>query len=377
MIMKLVIITVLCFALFLAAACHAGCPNQPALKDVFAKDFLIGAALNYDQILGKDASETALIETQFNSITPENILKWSLVHPEPDKYDFEAADRLVALGEKNGMFIVGHTLVWHYQTPNWVFQNPDGGDTDRETLLTRMKDHISTVVGRYKGRIHGWDVVNEAITPDGQFRKNKWLKIIGEDYVAKAFEFAHEADPDAQLYYNDFNMYRRGQVKGVIRLVKDLKERGLRVDGIGIQGHWGLDFPPNDRLEAAINELSQLGIKLMITELDLTVLPVASRYRGADISKNFEAQKKLNPYTDGLPGDMQQKLADRYAELFSFFHKHRDKFSRITFWGVHDAHSWRNNWPIRGRTDYPLLFDRHCQPKPAFDAVIKVVQTDK
>ena len=350
---------------------------QPGLKDVFADDFYIGAALNYDQISGKDPKAIAIMEKHFNTITPENILKWEAVHPEPNKYNFEPADRYVALGEKNRMFIVGHTLIWHHQTPDWVFKDANGNDVDRETLLKRMKDHILTIVGRYKGRIGGWDVVNEAITNDGQFRKNKWCEIIGKDYVAKAFEYAHEADPKAELYYNDYDMWKTGQVQGVFQLVKDLRAKGLRVDGVGMQGHWGLDYPKLDELEAAINALSKLGVKLMITELDITILPNAHGYQGADITKNFELRKELNPYTDGLPDDARQKLDQRYADIFRVFHKHRDSFSRITFWGVHDGHSWRNYWPVRGRTDYPLLFDRQYQPKSAFDAVIKVVQNDK
>jgi endo-1,4-beta-xylanase len=350
----------------------AECAASPSLKDVFAQDFLIGAALNQDQIAGDKPSETAIITKHFNTITPENILKWESVHPQPDKYNFEPADKYVALGEKNNMFIVGHTLVWHNQTPKWVFQDANGNDTNRETLLARMKEHIFTVVGRYKGRINGWDVVNEAVGEDGQFRKNKWFEIIGEDYVAKAFEFARQADPKAELYYNDYNMWKKSQREGVIRLVKDLRAKGIRVDGIGIQGHWGLDYPPLDELEDSIRAFSELGVKLMITEMDITILPSAWDQKGADITQNFKLQNKLNPYPDALPDEMQEKLAKRYAELFAIFHKYRDKFSRVTFWGVQDGNSWRNNWPVKGRSDYPLLFDRNCQPKPAFDAVIKV-----
>ncbi len=351
--------------------------NQPALKDVFEKDFYIGAALNYSQISGKEPDAIAIVEKHFNSITPENVLKWGIIHPQPNEYNFELADRFVELGEKNNMFIVGHTLVWHYQTPSWVFQDESGNLVDRETLLERMKEHIFTVVGRYKGRIGGWDVVNEAVEENGQLRKSKWLKIIGEDYVAKAFEFAREADPNAELYYNDYNFWKRGQVEGMVRIVKQLQEKGLRVDGVGIQGHWGLDYPSLDELETSIQAFSELPVKLMITELDVTVLPATWEYGQVDISLNVEQRKKLDPYTDGLPDDMQQKLADRYAELFSLFHKHRNKFSRVTLWGVHDGQSFRNYWPVRGRTDYPLLFDRQYQPKPAVDAITKVVQTDK
>ena len=348
--------------------------GRPSLKKVFEKDFYIGTALNLDQITGKDVASLALVEEQFNSITPENILKWEAVHPEPDKYNFEPADKFVAFGEKNKMFIIGHTLLWHHQTPAWVFQDDSGKPVDRETLLKRLHDHIFAVAGRYKGRINGWDVVNEAVEDDGSLRKTKWLEIIGPDYVQKAFEFAHDADPNAELYYNDFNMWKKGKVEGVVRLVGDLKSKGIRVDGIGMQGHWGMDYPPIDEADSAIQAFSALGVNVMITEMDVNVLPNPWEWRGADISLNFELQKKFNPYPEALPDSVQQALAQRYTEFFALFVKHSDKISRVTFWGVHDGQSWHNNWPIRGRTAYPLLFDRKLQPKPAFEAVIKAAK---
>lgn len=374
---KSVINAVVCLAALSAVVCLAGCDAQPALKDVYARDFLIGAALNREQIYEQVPAETAIVTKQFNSITPENVLKWEKLYPDPNGYNFDAADKFVEFGEKNNMFIVGHTLVWHYQTPGWVFQDADSGDTDRETLLARMKDHIFTVVGRYKGRIHGWDVVNEALDPNGNMRNTKWFEIIGEDYIAKAFEYAHEADPNAELYYNDFDMWKPSKFAGVVRLVKDLQAKGIRIDGVGMQAHWGFDYPSLEELEAAILVYSQLGVKVMMTEMEMSVLPYVRKYTGADITETAELQKELNPYPDGLPTEMQEKLAKRYAQFFSIFHRHADRISRVTFWGVQDGNSWRNNWPIRGRTDYPLLFGRDCKPKPAFDTVIKVVQTDK
>jgi endo-1,4-beta-xylanase len=348
--------------------------NRPALKDVFKDDFYIGAALSLDQISGKEPEAMALAEKHFNTITPENILKWEEVHPEPNRYNFEAPDRYVAFGEKHKMHIIGHTLVWFHQTPDWVFQDTSGKPLGREALLERMKEHIFTVMGRYKGRIHGWDVVNEAITAEGQFRKSKWLELIGEDYVLKAFEFARQADPNAQLYYNEYDFEYRPKCEGVIRLIKNLQSKGVRVDGVGIQGHWFLDHPPIAEIESYIQALSQLGVKLMITEMDVSALPYYPvDAKAIDISSfDAETQKKHNPYPEVLPGPVQNALAKRYADLFALFRKHRDKFSRVTFWGIHDAQSWRNYLPIRGRTDYPMLFDRHCKPKPAFDAIVKI-----
>jgi endo-1,4-beta-xylanase len=366
------LIAVLClFLLFIVT----GCNSRPALKNVFAKDFLIGAAVNDDVVSGKDSQAAAIVEKQFNTITAENVMKWSLIHPEPNDYNFAPADRFVDFGQRNKMFIVGHTLVWQNQIPAWVFKDDANNIPDKETLLARMKDHIFTVVGRYKGRVNGWDVVNEALTDSGQFQRTKWFQIIGEDFIAKAFEYAHQADPNAELYYNEYSLEMPAKRDACVRLVKDLKAKGLRIDGVGIQGHWALDNPSREELEQFINAFAELGVKVMVTELDIDVLPSATQYMGADINVRFELQKGLNPYANGLPDDIQKKLADRYAELFAILLKHKDTVSRVTLWGVYDKTSWLNNWPVRGRTNYPLLFDRNYQPKPAFDAVIKVVNT--
>ncbi|UCE05587.1 MAG: endo-1,4-beta-xylanase [bacterium] len=351
-------------------------PNQPALKDVFKDSFYIGAALSLNQISGNEPDAVALVERHFNSITPENILKWEEVHPEQNRYNFEPADRYVAFGEKHKMQIIGHTLVWFHQTPDWVFQDESGRPLSREALLERMKDHIFTVMGRYKGRIHGWDVVNEAIMSDGQFRKNKWFEIIGEDYILKAYEYARQVDPNAQLYYNEYDFEHKLKCEGVIRLIKNLQSKGVRIDGVGIQGHWFLDYPRIEDIESYILALSNLGVKLMITELDVGVLPFYPLdSEVVDISSfDLETQNKLNPYPDVLQDSVQKDLANRYAELFSLILKHRDKLSRVTFWAVHDGQSWRSYLPIKGRTEYPMLFDRQCKPKPAFDAVLKIAQ---
>lgn len=353
--------------------------GRTPLKDIFKDDFYIGAALSLDQISGREPEAMALVAKQFNTITPENILKWEEVHPQPDRYNFEAVDRYVAFGEKHNMHIIGHALVWWHQTPDWVFQDPSDKPLGREALLQRMKDHILTVMGRYRGRIHGWDVVNEAIMADGSWRKSRWYEILGEEHVAKAFEFARQADPNAELYYNDFNLEDRPKCEGVMRLVRNLQARGIRVDGVGIQGHWFVDHPPMSEIENHFLALAGLGLKLMITELDIGVLPYYPlESKIVDISSfDAETQKKHNPYPNGLPDAAQKDLAERYAELFSLLRKHRDKFSRVTFWAVHDGQSWRNYWPITGRADYPMLFDRRCQPKPAFDAVIRTAQLNR
>jgi endo-1,4-beta-xylanase len=325
--------------------------EEPALKDLYENSFLVGAALNQSQFTEHDKRGLPIILKHFNSITPENVLKWVIVHPKPDTYNFEPSDQFVAFGEKHRMVIIGHTLVWHNQTPAWVF------DGDRETLLKRMRDHILTVAGRYKGRIKGWDVVNEALNEDGTLRQSPWMKIVGEDYIEKAFLYAHEADPQAELYYNDYSVENEAKRRGAVDLIRKLKAKGIPVAGIGLQGHNDLEFPGVEQQEATIAAFAKLGVKVMITELDLDVLPAAG------------SGGNLNPHVDGLPESIHEKQARRYADLFAVYRKYKDVITRVTFWGVTDGDSWKNNWPLRGRTNYPLLFDRFGQPKPAFHAV--------
>jgi len=359
---------------FLIAVSALNTSAQLALKEVFRQHFLVGAALNQGQFSEQDARSAAIVKTQFNTISPENILKWESVHPQPGKFNFDAPDRYVAFGEKNKMVIIGHTLVWHNQTPKWVFEDEKGNPVSREVLLERLREHITAVVGRYKGRIKGWDVVNEAINDDGTMRQTQWYKIIGDDYIAKAFEFAHDADPKAELYYNDYSLENDAKRKGVIALVKKLQAAKIPVHAVGSQEHDKMDWPTVDQLDNTISELAALGVRVNITELDIDVLPSASDYRGADVTANFELNEKLNPYAKGLPDQMQQQLAKRYAELFKVFLKHQKSIDRVTFWCVTDGDSWLNGWPVKGRTSYPLLFGRDGKPKPAFNAVIQTVK---
>jgi endo-1,4-beta-xylanase len=353
----------------LAAVAQA--PAAPAtLKDTFRGAFVVGVAINADQITGKDARGDALILQQFNSISPENVMKWEVIHPFPDLYDFTLADKYVEFGLKNHMFIVGHNLCWHNQTPAWVFKDDKGNPIKRDALLQRLHDHIQTVVGRYKGKIDSWDVVNEALNEDGTLRQSPWMKIIGEDYIIKAFQYAHEADPKVQLNYNDYNLETPAKRKGAIALVKKLQAAGVPIAVVGDQAQLHLDGATPSDEEATITELAATGVKVAITELDIDVLPSASR-QTAEVSLHIEENPKLNPYAKGLPDAVQQALAKRYGDLFAVYWKHRDVINRVTFWGVTDAHSWLNNWPVKGRTSYPLLFDRDGKPKPAFDAVIK------
>jgi len=345
--------------------------HQPTLKDAFKDDFRIGAAIKEEEFTGTDPVAAAIAKLQFNSITPENVLKWEAVHPEPGRFDFGPGDRFVAFGEANGMFIVGHTLVWHHQTPDWVFTDAHGNPLTRDQLLARMRDHIQAVVGRYRGRIRGWDVVNEALNDDGTLRQSPWMRIIGEDYLVKAYQYAHEADPAAELYYNDYSLEAEPKRSGAVALVRKLQAAGVPLAGIGIQEHVNLVWPTSKDLNETIEAFGKLGIAVAFTELDIDVLPAASTNVGADVGLRVEQSAALNPYTKGLPDTVQQALAHRYAELFGVYLRHRDVVRRVTLWGVTDLGSWLNDWPVPGRTNYPLLFDRQGNPKPAFDAIVR------
>lgn len=358
------------FAIVILAAAAAQAQPTPTLKDAFRGIFRIGAAVNQAQFEDRDPRGGPIIAAQFDTISPENALKWQSIHPRPDGYNFDPADRYVAFGEKHEMFIIGHCLVWHSQTPPWVFQDAEGKPLTRDALLDRMHDHIRTVVGRYKGRIAGWDVVNEALNEDGTMRQSPWFKIIGDDYLLKAFQFAHEADPQAELYYNDYSLENEAKRKGAVELIRKLKTAGAPITAVGLQGHDKIDTPTVQQTVDTIEAFHALGVKVNITELDVDVLPRTTRQNTADVSATAAGGAGSNPYTAGLPEEVQQTLARRYADLFRVFVQHREAITRITFWGVTDGDSWLNNYPTRGRTNYPLLFDREGKPKPAFDTVI-------
>lgn len=351
---------------------------QTALKDAYQGVFRIGVALGPALYTESDARGAALVKEQFNTTTPENVLKWERVHPKDGTYDFAGGDRYVAFGESNHMFIIGHCLVWHSQTPKWVFEDGQGHPATREQLLERMRDHIHTVVGHYKGRVNGWDVVNEALNDDGTMRQSPWLKIIGEDFIAKAFQFAHEADPAAQLYYNDYSLEGAAKRNGMVELVKKLKAQGAPIYGVGTQGHWQLDGPSAGNISDTLDAIAGLGLKAMVTELDIDVLPSAWAHTadvGSTAKAGPEELARLNPYPKELPAEVQQRLAERYGEIFKVFVRHSKTVERVTFWGLTDASSWLNNFPVRGRTAYPLLFDRAGQPKSAFAAVIAAAKS--
>lgn len=357
-----------------------GGTKDKTLKEAYKESFKLGCSVNNAIVNNSDSVSRRLVVKQFNSVTPENVLKAEIVHPKPDVWNFVSGDAFVKFGEEHNMFIVGHTLIWHNQTPDWFFKDDRGNPKSHDAMVEQMRSYIEQVVGRYTGRINAWDVVNEVIDNDGSYRPTTWVKGIGDgdELVKLAFKFANQYAPDAELYYNDFNAWRPAKRDGIARLVRMLKKEGIRIDGIGIQGHWGLNFPKNEYIEAAIDTFAALGVKVMITELDVDVLPVTKE--GQLIGKIMsdpqwqleEFKTFMDPYSKGLPANVEEQLADRYAELFDIFYMKRDKIDRVTLWGLHDGMSWKNGYPVPGRTNYPLLYNRDKTPKPALDAVLKV-----
>jgi endo-1,4-beta-xylanase len=377
---RILSLPVAAMVLLIAGGCaQMDTPQAPrTLKEVYKDDFLMGVAVNEDIISGADRASQEIVLRQFNAITPENVLKAGPLAPRRDEYEFGPADAFVAFGETNGMFIVGHTLVWHNQVPEWFFVDANGKANTSEAQIEQMRRHIETVAGRYAGRIHAWDVVNEVIDNDGSYRPTTWVKAVGsgEELVKLAYKFASQYAPNTELYYNDFNAWRPAKRDGIVRMVKMLQKEGIRIDGIGIQAHWGLDYPKTEYIEAAIDAYAALGVKVMITELDVDVLPLTKEGQiiGTVMShEQFQLEEFktfLDPYAKGLPDEVQKRQAERYAELFEIFHRKRDKIARVTLWGVHDGMSWKNDYPIPGRTNYPLLWDRDKKPKPALEAVL-------
>jgi endo-1,4-beta-xylanase len=342
--------------------------QTPSLKEAYRQDFLIGSALGGKLPGSYTPREFALITSQFNAATPEWCMKPRPIQPREGEWHFEEADAFVRFCREHDIVPFGHTLVWHEDCPDWFFEDGEH-PASRELVLRRLRNHIHTVVGRYKGQIRGWDVVNEAISdrPDEYLRKTKWLQTIGDDFVEQAFRFAHEADPDVTLQYNDYNIESEPKRSKAVRLIKSLQDKKIPIAAVGIQGHWSLDHVPYADLETAINAFHGMGLKVMISELDLDVLP-RKPAGAADAQQKIRAEM-ARPAP--CPPEVLRRQADQYARLFELFRKHRGQITRVSFWGIDDAHTWLNGWPFP-RYNHPLLFDRESNLKPAFDAVIAV-----
>lgn len=346
--------------------------DEVGLKDHFKDDFRIGTAISGKMMTEMPAFYRDIITREFNAITLENDMKWERLHPREGEWDWRVADKFVKFGEEHDMYVVGHVLVWHSQTPDWVFQDAKGKPISRSALLKRMKHQIEQMAGRYKGRVQAWDVVNEAVDEDQGWRKSPWFNIIGPEFMEYAFNYAHEVDPKAHLLYNDYNMHSPEKREFVVDFIKKYKKKGVPIQGVGMQGHVGLSFPEIHEFEKSMQAYAEQGMRLHITEMDMDVLPVAWEHTGAEISTNFAYSDELNPWPKGLPEEIEQEFTDRYVAFFKLFLKYRDVIERVTFWGTSDAESWKNDFPVKGRTNYPLLFDRQYRRKPAYDAIVNL-----
>ena len=352
--------------------------NGQNLKNSFEPHFKIGSALNIEQQLIKRKNEfTQLIKSQFNSIVAENAMKWDALNPKPGIYNFKLSDKIVDFAHENQMEMVGHVLFWHNQTPDWLFKDPKGNQVSKEVLLERMRQHIRVLNKRYENKIHAWDVVNEALNEDGSLRDSPWKQILGEDWVQQAFKIAHEELPaTTQLIYNDYNLYKPAKLKGLVNIINAMQDVGIRIDAVGAQAHWGLNYPSQNNIQHLIHTLHQAKVKIHFSELDIEVLPKPKKFNGgAEITELHKYNDSIDPYRQGLSIEMQERLAQRYQTLFKIFVAHSDKIERVNFWGLTDEFSWKNFWPVPNRTNHPLLFDREGKPKKAFFSVLSTASS--
>ncbi|MCR5017913.1 MAG: endo-1,4-beta-xylanase [Bacteroidales bacterium] len=367
--------------LILSVLLLACTPKEQTLKQAFEGKIILGAAINIPQIMGADVKGDSVLVKHFGAIEPENCMKSAEIMPRFGEYNWEMADKYVDFGEKNGLLVYGHCLIWHSQlTPDFCY-DAEGNLISPELLKERMKQHITTVVTRYKGRIKGWDVVNEAILEDGSYRQSPFYQILGEEFIPWAFQCANEADPDLELYYNDYSMHEPAKLETAIRMVKKLQERGIRIDALGFQAHIGMDYPDLALYESHIRRVKdETGIDVCITELDMSILPSVTQ--SADVSgvnffeamrdpeKREELMAKVDPYRDGIPEDVYAAWNARMAAFLDMFIKNSDAVRRINVWGVTDHDSWKNNWPIPGRHDSCLWVDRDYNLKPFLSAYL-------
>ncbi len=330
------------------------------LKDYYSAYFPIGVAVSPGAL---KTDEAKLILQQFNSLTAENAMKMGPIHPKQNEYNWAGADSIAAFAKRNNLKLRGHTLCWHNQMPPWFFKDNEGKTVTKDLLLQRLKEHITAVVTRYKGFIYAWDVVNEVISDkeNEYFRNSPFYKICGEEFVAKAFQYAHEADPDALLFYNDYNEINPVKRKKIIRMIQGLKDAGIPVHGIGLQGHWAVTEPSQQQLDSTLSDFAKLDLPLQITELDISVYPKEHNAR----------ERKDEDYDTAFSEERERKQMEQYKMCFELFRKYKDAITGVTFWNISDRHSWLDNFPVRGRKDYPLLFDKDLQPKKVYWEVVR------
>lgn len=333
--------------------------KEMGLKDYYDDYFLMGVAVAPNTIKGEEA---VLLKKEFNSITPENVMKMGPIHPERNKFYWKDADAIAEFAKENGIKMRGHALVWHQQTGGWIFENENGDKIDKEELLKRMKNHIDSVVTRYSEYIYAWDVVNEAVADDSTkvYRESQWLDIAGKDYLVKAFEYAREADPNVKLFYNDYNAIIPEKRDRIIELLKFLQENDAPIDGVGIQAHWSIYGPTEKELREALDLYSELGLEIQITELDVSLYPWEK-----------ERRELKEGESDEFTPELEQKQIEAYDMFFNVFRDYKNVITGVTFWNLSDKYSWLDTYPVAGRKNYPLLFDENFKPKKAYDKVVE------
>ena len=363
------ILTIAAGAAITLSACGSKEKEDQPLKDLFADNFLMGAAITMDQVTGADSLGQAAFLKHFNSAVAENAMKCEKIHPERDRYFWDDADKFVEFCQENDIHTVGHALIWHSQLAPWFLYDDEGNYVSADTLKQRMKDHITAVMTRYKGKVNGWDVVNEAIMEDGSYRKSGFYEILGEEYIPLSFQYAFEADSTAELYLNDYGMNVPGRRDTYVKIIKDLKDRGLRIDAIGMQSHMGMDYPDFEEYEASIQAFANTGVNVMVTEWDMSALPTI--HQTANLADRVEKDPAYNPYPDGLPESVSLLWNQRMEQVVDILLKYSGIITRVNAWGVSDGDSWKNDWPMEGRTEYPLLLDRNYHTKPFFENYYK------
>ena len=351
---------------------------QKTLSEATKGKFLMGVATNTFQTNGSNPAVESIIATQFSAIVPENCMKHGEIHPQENTYNFADADQFVAFGEKNKLTMTGHCLIWHSQLARWFTVDNDGKQVTAEVLKARMKEHIFTVVKRYQGKLKGWDVVNEAFEDNGKYRNSIFYKILGEEFIPLAFQYAHEADPNMELYYNDYNMYVPSKCDAVVEMVKKMKAAGIRIDAVGMQGHMIMETPSVEQMETSIKKLAAVGVKVLITEWDISILPRQNNRTSANLTDNVGYAQNLDPYREtGVPDSAIVKWNKRITDMFSLFLKYEKVIDRVTVWGLSDTGTWLNDFPIRGRKDYAVLYDRQMNPKPVVQQMIELAKKAK
>ena len=329
-------------------------------------------------IAGDQTNDWPAIVENFNWVVAENCMKCEVIHPQEGVYDFTLADQFVNKAKAAGLKVQGHCLIWHSQCAPWFHYDKDGKLVSPEVLKQRMREHIFTIVSHFKGRVDAWDVVSEAFEDDGTPRKSLFWQILGTDYIPLAFQYAHEADPSIQLFYNDFSMNKPTKVEGVANFFRPLIQQGLPVTAIGMQGHMIMEDNVNNSVikqyEHSIETIASLGVPTFFSELDLSVLPNPFGFSGANISDKFAYRPEMDPYKNGLTREQEARMEQFWIDFYKMLIPHHKDILRVNFWCLNDANSWRNDFPIKGRTDYATLFDRQNKRKPVVDQLIELVK---